>query len=177
MSVARFALRVFAVLPKPLRRTLVRFAKPSYTVGAMGVIVDGDQVLLARQSYRGGWAIPGGLLDRGETAEAALVREVWEEVGIALVIDGDARVVVDPRFRRVDVCFRGRLGPGTARADARPMSVEIVEAAWFPLDDLPDLQPEAASALQLVGFGDEVSQWLRRTRPEAPSERRDDEAW
>jgi 8-oxo-dGTP diphosphatase len=176
MSPARIGLRVFAWLPRPVRRLLVRVGKPSYTVGAIGVIVEGDRILLARQSYREGWAIPGGLLDRGETPEAAVVRELWEEVGVSVVTEGDPRVVVDPRFQRVDVCFRCRLGPGVSPEEARPMSAEIVEVGWFALDDLPALQPEAVRALQLVGYGSEVSRWLRRTRPAAPSGRTDDGA-
>jgi ADP-ribose pyrophosphatase YjhB (NUDIX family) len=176
-SFARVALRAFMLLPRWMRRLLVRVGKPSYTVGAVGVIVHDGAVLLVRLSYRKDWAMPGGLLNRGETPEAAVVRELWEEVGVAVVAGGQPGVVVDPRHRRVDVVFRCELGPGVDAGDARPRSAEILEVSWFPLDSLPALQQEAARALQLAGHVAEVSQWLRRTRSAAPWGRKGGEAW
>ncbi len=55
--------------------------------------------------------------------------------------------MVDPRPRRVDVIFRARLANGTDADSVRPTSVEIVEARWFPSEDLPELQHETAGAL------------------------------
>ena len=42
------------------------------------------RVLLIRRDDCGQWAIPGGMVDPGETAPAALVRELREETGIDL---------------------------------------------------------------------------------------------
>lgn len=42
------------------------------------------RVLLIRRSDCGQWAIPGGMVDPGETAPAALVRELREETGVDL---------------------------------------------------------------------------------------------
>jgi len=42
-----------------------------------------EQLLLIRNSYRPREAVPCGAIDRGETAVAAAVRELSEEVGIA----------------------------------------------------------------------------------------------
>lgn len=155
----RFALRGFARLPRPVRRRLVRAGTPSFVVGAMGVVVVDGEVLLARQSYRRGWGVPGGLLDRGEAPEAAVVRELREEAGIAVVVDGPAATVVEPRLRRVDLCFRCSPAPGADRHAARPTSPEIDEVGWFPLDALPKLQPESRTCLEAVGItvpGDEA---------------------
>ncbi|WP_255622852.1 NUDIX domain-containing protein [Pseudonocardia sp. DSM 110487] len=41
-------------------------------------------ILLIRRRDRGVWAIPGGMVDPGETAPAALVRELREETGVDL---------------------------------------------------------------------------------------------
>lgn len=51
-----------------------------------GVIVDGQGRLVVlvrgREPGKGGWDLPGGFVDPGETAEEALRREVREEIGI-----------------------------------------------------------------------------------------------
>jgi 8-oxo-dGTP diphosphatase len=44
-----------------------------------------------RQAGHGGrWELPGGKLEPDESPEAALVREIREELGVGLVIEGEA---------------------------------------------------------------------------------------
>ncbi len=43
--------------------------------------------------------------------------------------------------------FRARLANGSSPDAIRPVSVEIVEARWFPGEELPELQHETAGAL------------------------------
>ncbi len=121
---------------------------PTFTVGAVCVIERPDgAVLLVRHAYRRRWGLPGGLLNRGEDARVAARREAFEEVGVDVETIGEPAVVVDPRPRRVDIIYRARLANGTAPDAVRPTSVEIVEARWFPSDELPELQHETAGAL------------------------------
>jgi 8-oxo-dGTP diphosphatase len=59
------------------------------TVCVVGAaILDGDRLLAARRleppELAGGWELPGGKVDPGETDEEALVRECREELGVLI---------------------------------------------------------------------------------------------
>ena len=53
---------------------------------AVGLVLDNDRVFVAQRNknaHQGGlWEFPGGKVDAGETVEAALSRELNEELGI-----------------------------------------------------------------------------------------------
>ncbi|HEX2047010.1 MAG TPA: NUDIX hydrolase [Acidimicrobiales bacterium] len=140
-------------LPRSARLFVVRRITPSFHVGSMCVVERADgHLLLVRQSYRrGGWGFPGGLLRRGEEPPDAARREVSEELGIDVELQGPPVVVVDARARRVDVIFTARLAEGSAEPERGPHSPEIADARWFPPDGLPSLLPEATSALIELG--------------------------
>jgi 8-oxo-dGTP diphosphatase len=57
---------------------------------------DGRWLVQQRQPGKhlaGTWEFPGGKVAHGETARAAVVREVWEELGLRVVIDAALPVV------------------------------------------------------------------------------------
>lgn len=54
----------------------------------VAVYVDG-KLLLIRNSYRRGWTFPGGGVERGETPLAAARREICEELGLRVTIEGE----------------------------------------------------------------------------------------
>jgi 8-oxo-dGTP diphosphatase len=136
----RAALGAFRYLPRPVRRLLVHLVGPSYSVGAVAVMRRGDgQVLLVEQRHTGGWALPGGLLQRREGAAAAVAREVREEVGLLLEENRLPVPVaaVDPFARRVDLVFVVDVA-----SDVSPRvgdDAEVRRMGWFPLeaDGLP----------------------------------------
>jgi 8-oxo-dGTP diphosphatase len=69
-----------------------------------GVLEDGGRVLICRrrqdQPHPLKWEFPGGKLEPGETSEAALVRELREELGI------DA--TAGPELMRYEFSYAGR---------------------------------------------------------------------
>lgn len=141
-------LRLYQQLPTWARRRIVRTVAPSFTVGAMCFIErDDGALLLVRQAYRKRWGVPGGLLERGEEAADGARREVFEEVGLAIDLVGEPRVVVDAEPQRVDIVFRAKVVKGADPSIAAPRSPEIVETRWFARDALPELQHETVTAL------------------------------
>lgn len=141
-------LKAFRRLPRPVRLYVVRVLAPSFTVGAMCVVERSDgTILLVRHSYRKRWGFPGGLLQRGEDVSSGVRREAAEEVSLDVTLVGEPAVVVDAKSKRVDVIFRARPADGADPDAVSCSSPEIVDAAWFSRDDLPDLQFEAAGAL------------------------------
>lgn len=148
-TIHRLLLGVFQRLPARGQVAVVHTVAPSHSVGAMAVVRDeAGALLLVRQSYKRGWGLPGGLLKRGEHPVDAVVREVREEVGLAIEVTSEPAVVVDPPTRRVDVVFAARpRSSAMAVSPARPVSVEIAEVGWFAPGSLPVLQPEAAGAI------------------------------
>lgn len=65
--------------------------KPIVLVAAVALIDDGNRVLIAERpvgkSMAGLWEFPGGKVEPGETPEAALMREVKEELGIDVCLE------------------------------------------------------------------------------------------
>ena len=61
----------------------VKFVTTAYRPCVLAVFINdlGEVLVAERSDYRGQWQFPQGGIDPGETPEAALFREVWEELG------------------------------------------------------------------------------------------------
>ena len=126
---------IWRKLPGALRRRLVRIGQRRFTVTAGAIIFDEEQrILLLEHVFRpdSGWGMPGGFLNKGEQPEAALRRELREEIGVDLEDVEMLFARTLPRQRQVEVYFRAR-----AVGIPEPHSFEIRKAEWFPLDSLP----------------------------------------
>jgi 8-oxo-dGTP diphosphatase len=126
-------------------------AQPRDVVVSAAVVRDGC-LLAARRTeppaLAGGWELPGGKVEPGETEEAALVRELREELGVEVRLG--ARVGGDwplgPYVMRVWIA--------TVVGDGEPAAVEQHDAVrWVSYDDvgtvdwLPgDREPAEAAA-------------------------------
>ena len=91
----------------------------------------------------GTWALPKGLVDGGETAAEAALREGFEETGVQSRLDvklGDVRYVYTWEGERVFKVVSFFLAHArTGRIGALPpgMDIEVAEARWLPLADAP----------------------------------------
>jgi ADP-ribose pyrophosphatase YjhB (NUDIX family) len=108
-------------------------------VGVGAVILKEDRVLLVKRGSppsQGKWSIPGGLVQLGETTEAAAIREVEEECGLKVRVLGIAGIVdrIVPgndgriRYHYVLVDYLAtpeseEVRPGSDAADARWVQV------------------------------------------------------
>ena len=123
------------------------------------VEADGKLLLVLRakshSSEGGKWALPGGFVDRNETTQEAIVRELREETG------WEADVVK---------LFRINSRPDRPHEDRQNIALdyllnplrlsgchddEISEVSWVPIQDLPS--PETLA----FDHGDSIRQYLR----------------
>ncbi|MFY9289713.1 MAG: NUDIX domain-containing protein [Methylorubrum rhodinum] len=116
------------------------------TLGVRGAAIDGEgRVCLVRHTYVGGWHLPGGGIDPGESAPEAMRREFREEAEIAvdpavpLRLHGFFLNARAPRRDHIAVY----VAPAFAVIGPKRPDREIAECAFFPLDALP---PETTRA-------------------------------
>ena len=121
---------------KEVARHLLR--RPVVGIAAAARLRDG-RWLLVRRGDTGGWALPGGTLEWGETLRTSIERELLEETGAPLlelgrVLGVYSRPDRDPRFHAVTIVVAAVVGEPT-RPPENPM--EISEVRLFAESELP----------------------------------------
>ncbi|MHC6627908.1 NUDIX hydrolase [Streptomyces globosus] len=111
------------------------------------VVDDAGRILLQRRADNGMWALPGGVMELGESIGQCAARETLEETGITVEITGIVGTYTNPGHvfayddgevrQEFSICLLARPTGGTLRA-----SEESHEVAWFA--------PEAVDALPMV---------------------------
>ncbi|MEW6632431.1 MAG: NUDIX domain-containing protein [Pseudomonadota bacterium] len=110
------------------------------TLGVRGLVHDraSNSVFLIRHTYVPGWQLPGGGVEVGETLEEALARELMEE--------GNIKLTAPPMLRSMHFNRRSSnrdhvgfyLIEAFSQSSPKLPDHEIAEAAFFPLDRLPE---------------------------------------
>jgi 8-oxo-dGTP diphosphatase len=125
-------------------------------VGVGGVIVMDEKVVLIKRRFEplaGQWSLPGGSLEVGETLEAGVAREMFEETGLhvdvgpvvdvfdRILLDGDHKVRY--HFVLIDYLCTPRGGELRAASD-------VADVALVSPDDLAPyrLTPKAESVIR-----------------------------
>lgn len=108
------------------------------------VIRQGEKILATQRGYgdfKGGWEFPGGKVEAGETPEAAIVREIREELAVTIAPDEFLmRVEYDyPTFHLSMDCFMAHVVKGEIalleHQDGRWLKADEMNSVdWLPAD-------------------------------------------
>jgi len=135
------------------------------------VVVKGGNLLVVHRNKFGKeyYTLPGGGIDPGETPEQAMIRELYEETGISVVLD---RLVIveeagDPfGVQYVYLCTyqsgEPALHPDSEEAQINKLGQNMYTPLWLPLSEL-SAAPFFSEKLKLV-----LLKGIAEGFPEAP---------
>ncbi len=108
-------------------------------VAVVVFIKQDDKVLLIRRAMNPGigkWAFPAGFVDYDEAPTTAAVREVLEETGLHVEIEGllDVFPRKDDGLADIIIAYSAHIVGGTLNAGD-----DAVDVGWFAKDNLPEL--------------------------------------
>lgn len=115
---------------------------------------DAGRLLIIHKTDNDLWALPGGGHDIGESIGDTVVREVEEETGITVEIDGIVGLYTDPQHvlayddgevrQQFSICFRAHPTGGSLRT-----SSESKEVRWMDPADLDGLDIHPSMRLRI----------------------------
>lgn len=122
---------------------------PQFPIPAVGaVILQANRILLVQRGQppaQGQWTLPGGVVELGEAPEEAIVREVQEECGLAvLVVDviavvnrvfRDERNAIRYHYVIIDYLTRCQADAPLSEAMLQP-GTDVAAARWIPLPEV-----------------------------------------
>ena len=106
-------------------------------VAAVVLVSDQDRLVLVKRAIEpalGRWSFPSGYVDRGEVVEDAAIREVLEETGLHVNLDGLIGVYSQDGNPVILAVYAATVVGGCLRT-----SEESTEVSWHRLDELPPL--------------------------------------
>lgn len=117
---------------------LVRITRPRFTAGAVGVLFNPlGEVLLVEHVYHTApqWGLPGGYVDRGEDPQQTVVREMREELELAVEVVRALLIERADYGAHLDVAYLCHSDQTVGQ-----LSNELLEYRWVAPDQLPPLR-------------------------------------
>lgn len=127
-----------------------------------GLARSGSRVLLCRSVKHGYHYLPGGHIEFGEPARAALAREIHEETGLGCAVGAllltEEQVFTQRGKRRHEITLifaLDRLGPGSTPPEAVASCEDGIAFVWVDLAAVPDtpIYPDSTRAWLASGGG------------------------
>lgn len=116
-------------------QSVIAYKNPFPTADIVA-IQDGKVLMILRKNPPSGWALPGGFIDYGESAESAAIRELAEETGLEAtnlkLVGVYSRPGRDPRFHTLTVVYKASVNGFLNAGD------DAQAAKWFDLHGLPE---------------------------------------
>ena len=101
---------------------------PTHSVSVAGVVIDADgRVLVIQRRDNGHWESPGGILELGETLEQGVQREVMEETGVQVTVNGLTGVYKNMNRGIVALVYRCSIAAGNPRTSSETAAVRWVD--------------------------------------------------
>ena len=109
-----------------------------FRVGVHGVFINDEKKILQLKSTYGskGWGLPGGGVDPGETIHEALIRECFEELGVAVNVIYMSGLYYHEIYNAQVCVFKCEI-PAGAKIQ---LSEEHSEYRYFDLEELSNIQ-------------------------------------
>lgn len=108
------------------------------------IIMNKNKILATQRGYgefKNGWEFPGGKVEKGETAEQALIREINEELDVLVEISSKLKTVEYdyPEFHLTMHCFLCVIKSGTLILKEHKSAKwlckeELDKVEWLPAD-------------------------------------------
>jgi 8-oxo-dGTP pyrophosphatase MutT (NUDIX family) len=139
MFVWRLLAKIYNSVPIELQRRILDRAHPRFLVGVNGLGVGpAGTVILARHRFGAPqWRLLGGFIQRDESLQDALRREVAEETGLRIEVGPLFEANTGHRWSRVEAIYAYRVVGGHVA-----LSGELLEVREFPPDALPAMRAD-----------------------------------
>jgi NAD+ diphosphatase len=117
---------------------------------AITAVIKGDKILLSRNAtFRGNMhSLIAGFVEPGETIEECIKREIFEEVGIRVKNIKYFGSQPWPFPNSLMIGFTADYESGEIAVDGK----EIIEAAWFDVNHLPELPAKLSIAREIIDW-------------------------
>lgn len=127
-------LRLWGKFPQSAHLFAARLLRPRYRVAVAALIFDVQgRVLLFKHTYRKlAWGIPAGALEYGESPEAGIIREIYEETGMTAQVDRLLLADSSKYDRHISLVYLCKIVSG----EFKP-TYEISEIRYYDVNDLP----------------------------------------
>lgn len=118
--------------------SFVHYVDPKVAVGTI-IADDGGRIVLVRRAIEPGygkWVFPGGFIDRGETVEAAAMREAREECGLDVRLDRLVNIYSYPGVAVIIIAFAATAIGGCLACDDEGLEAQLFAPEEIPWEEL-----------------------------------------